>query len=73
MSSVSMSDLLKLPVAERIRLVEALWDSIAAVPESVELTPEQRRELDMRWEAYERDASPGEAWSDVRARVFRAG
>jgi putative addiction module component (TIGR02574 family) len=73
MSSISMAELLKLPVSERIRLVEALWDSIAAVPEPVDLSPDQRRELDMRWKAYERDASPGEAWSDVRARILRAG
>lgn len=72
MSSVSISDLLKLPVAERIRLVEAIWDSIAAVPEAVELSDAQRRELDRRWEAYEKNPSSGAPWADVRARILRS-
>ncbi len=72
MSSVSMSDLLKLPVGERIRLVEAIWDSIAAVPEAVELSGEQKQELDRRWEAYEKNPSAGSPWSDVRSRILRS-
>lgn len=72
MSSVSMSDLLKLPVAERIRLVEAIWDSIAAVPDSVELTAEQRQELERRWDAYVQDPDAGAPWADVRSRIARS-
>ncbi len=71
MSSVSISDLLKLPVAERIRLVEAIWDSIAAVPDAVELSAEQCQELDRRWAAYERDPSAGTPWAEVRSRISR--
>jgi len=71
MSSVSISDLLKLPVAERIRLVEAIWDSIAAVPDAVELSKEQCQELDRRWAAYERDPSAGTPWAEVRSRISR--
>ena len=48
---ISIADVLRLPVAERIRLVEDIWDSIAAVPEAVPLTAAQRRELDRRLEA----------------------
>ena len=32
MKSITANDLLGLPVAERLRLVEDLWDSIAEVP-----------------------------------------
>jgi len=71
MSSVSISDLLKLPVAERIRLVEAIWDSIAAVPDAVELSTEQCQELDRRWAAFEKDPSVGTPWSEVRLRISR--
>ncbi len=71
MSSVSVSDLLKLPVAERLRLVEAIWDSIAAVPEAVELSAEQRQELERRWNAYQEDPSIGSVWADVRSRISR--
>ena len=42
---ITISDTLGLDLRERIELVEAIWDSIAEVPEAVELTHEQREEL----------------------------
>ena len=73
MGEMSISELLKLPVAERIKLVEALWDSIAAVPEALQLTEAESDELDRRWAAYERDPSLGSPWAEVRARIQRNG
>ena len=73
MGEMSIAELLKLPVAERIRLVEAIWDSIAAVPEALQLTDAEGEELDRRWGAYERDPSLGSPWADVRARIQRSG
>jgi putative addiction module component (TIGR02574 family) len=65
MGEMSISELLKLPVAERIKLVEAIWDSIAAAPEALELTEAEREELDRRWTAYERDPAVGSPWRFV--------
>jgi len=73
MGQMSLAELLKLSVPERIRLVEAIWDSIAAAPDSLELSEAEREELDRRWEAFERDPSVGSPWSDVRARILRNG
>jgi len=73
MGEMSISELLKLPVAERIKLVEAIWDSIAAVPEALQLTEAEREALDRRWTAYERDPSVGSPWAEVRARIQRSG
>ena len=36
MKAITANDLLSLPVTERLRLVEDIWDSIAEVPEAVE-------------------------------------
>jgi len=58
-------DLRKLPLDERIRLVEDLWDSIAADRGALPLTPEQRAELDRRLAAYELDRNPGRLAEDV--------
>ena len=59
-----------LPVEQRIELVEALWDSIAADQEALPLTDEQRVELDRRLEAYEADGDTGRsaetALADIR-------
>jgi putative addiction module component (TIGR02574 family) len=46
MKSIRLSDVLELPVAERLKLVEAIWDSIAEAPDALELTEAQRVELD---------------------------
>lgn len=45
MKNISIVDILKLPVQERIRLVELIWDSVAAIPEDVEISPELKAEL----------------------------
>ena len=58
-----------LSVAERIQLVEDIWDSIAEVPESVPLTDDQKAELDRRLDAYHQDPDEGSPWGMVRERI----
>ncbi len=62
---------LQLPVDERIKLVEDLWDSIAADQQALRLTPEQKAELDQRLDAYEIDKSRGRPAADVVADIRR--
>ena len=52
MESTKLDELLKLPVDERLRLIDALWESLRESPEAMELTPAQREELDRSWRAY---------------------
>ena len=63
----------QLPVDERIKLVEALWDSIAADQHALTLTPDQKAELDKRLDAYAVDQNRGrlaaEAIADIRRRL----
>ncbi len=65
-----MSDVLTLSVPERVRLVQAIWDSIAAVPEMVPVTETEREELDRRLDAYYREPDAGSPWSEVKARIL---
>ncbi len=58
-----------IPVLERIRLVEDIWDSIAAFPEQVPVTDAQRAELDRRRQARDADPQPPVDWADARARI----
>jgi len=60
---------LSLSVPERIQLVEDIWDSIAAVPEALGLTEEQKAELDRRLEAYHQNPDEGSPWEMVRERI----
>ncbi|MFW5857930.1 MAG: addiction module protein [Planctomycetota bacterium] len=57
----------RLTVAERIQLVQDIWDSIAEHPDECPLTDAQRDELDRRLAAHEADADAGTAWPVVRA------
>jgi putative addiction module component (TIGR02574 family) len=68
-SSKMNAKLRKLPVNERIRLVEDLWDSIASDQNALPLTPEQRAELDERLDALEADGNPGRPAEDVIAEI----
>lgn len=73
MSKTQVSELLSLSVRERIRLVQTLWDSIAAVPDSIPLTDREREELDLRLDAYYRDPDAGSPWSEVKKRIQGRG
>jgi len=64
------SDILELSVAERIQIVEDIWDSIAAVPESIPLSEDQKKELDRRLEAYHANPDAGSPWNDVKQRIL---
>lgn len=63
------ANLRKLPLDQRIRLVEELWDSIALDQNALPLTPEQRAELDLRLAAYEADGDTGRPAEDVIAEI----
>ncbi len=70
MSKVSMADVLQLSVTERIQLAEDIWESIAAVPEPVALTDDQRAELDRRLEDYHERPDDGTPWEVVKKRIL---
>ena len=61
------ADLRTLSIGERIRLVEDIWDSIAADQALLTLTDEQRIELDRRLDAYESDGIRGRDVGEVVA------
>lgn len=63
----------KLPVEERIKLVEELWDSIASDQKALPLTNEQKAELDRRLDDYEADGNRGrlatESITEIRRKL----
>jgi putative addiction module component (TIGR02574 family) len=60
----------KLPIDERIQLVEDLWDSIAADTAGPPLTEAQKCELDRRLDDLEANPADVLKWEDVRARLW---
>lgn len=60
---------LELPIPERIKLVGDIWDSIAAEPRSLKLTPEQTAEIERRLEDYRKDPDDIVPWEEVRKKL----
>ena len=71
MKQLSVAEILELPVAERIRLVELIWDSIAAVPETVPVSEDLKAELDRRLAEFEANPEGGSPWEEVRQRIVQ--
>lgn len=65
----SLDDIKKLSVAERILLVEDIWDSISTSGEELPITDEQRKELDSRLEAYKKNPDEGKSWKEVKDNI----
>jgi putative addiction module component (TIGR02574 family) len=59
----------QLSVAERILLVEEIWDSIAAEVEEVPVTEAQKQDLERRLAAYQQNPNAGSSWEEVKARL----
>jgi putative addiction module component (TIGR02574 family) len=58
-----------LSVAERILIVEEIWDSIMNSNEEFPLSDEQKYELDKRLEAYNKNPKEIKPWSEVRDNI----
>ncbi len=59
-----------LSVEERILLIEEIWDSIEAEQEMLELTEEQKSELDRRLESYRKNPDESVTWESVKSRLM---
>lgn len=62
---------LRLPVPERIELVQAVWDSVVAEASAVPVTKEQRAELDRRLAALDADPEGARPWPEILASLER--
>ncbi len=59
----------QLSVAERILLVEEIWDSIVSEAEDLPLTEAQKQDLERRLAEYNDNPNAGSSWEDVKARI----
>ena len=66
---IATTALTRLPVADRLRLIEELWDSLDAEADALPLPDWHREELDKRLDALEQGSSVGAPWDEVRRRI----
>jgi putative addiction module component (TIGR02574 family) len=60
----------KLTIAERIALVQAIWDSIAAEVAAAPLTEAQQQEVERRWTAHRANPQAAIPWEQVEAEAL---
>lgn len=68
---MTLDEIRRLSVAERVQLVEDIWDSLTEIPESLPLTTSLKSELDRRLaehEAHPEDVLP---WDEVRRSLIQ--
>ncbi len=65
-------DIHHLSAAERLRLLEELWDSLSRQPDQVPLTEAQRQDLDRRLDEVEAGDAEGVPWDEVLRQIRQA-
>ena len=66
-------EIASLSIPERVALVHAIWDSIAAEEDAFELTGAQKAELDRRLAKRNESPNRGRSWPDVKERLLGDG
>ncbi|SKB11393.1 Imidazole glycerol phosphate synthase subunit HisH [Planktothrix sp. PCC 11201] len=70
--TVTLNQITSLDIEDRIRLVQAIWDSIAAEEQAYpDLTEVEKQELDHRITAYETNPDDVMTWEDIKASIKR--
>ncbi len=62
-------DIESLTVAERMALVEEIWDTIVRDQAALKVSEAQKAELDRRLQAHEASPDEGASWEEVKARL----
>jgi putative addiction module component (TIGR02574 family) len=67
-----LSELLQLPATDRAEIAIALWESLNDKERegALELTPEERAELDRRWAEHLQNPGSAVPWSEVRRKLL---
>ena len=70
MKTITATEIAGMPIQQRIQLVEDIWDSIAEMPEVVQIPEWHKKELEKRLEAYHANPDEGSPWQEVKKRIL---
>lgn len=65
MKNELLENLLQLNTAERVRMAQTLWESVEQSTEIDELSDEQKKELLLRLEDFQKNGSKGRPWKEA--------
>ncbi|WP_242053551.1 addiction module protein [Nostoc sp. FACHB-888] len=67
--TATLNEIATLSVEDRIRIVQAIWDTIAAEQVYPDLTEAQKRELDRRTADYDSNPDNVLTWEQIKASI----
>ena len=67
-----VAEILELSVAERIQIVEDIWDSINNAPAELPLSEAEKSELDKRLESYRQNPNEGIEWETLKKNLSQS-
>ncbi len=68
---MTLNDINKLSLSERIQLVEQIWDNIFNNNEYPDLTAEQQTELNRRIDSYYENPQQGRTWNEIKQNFWQ--
>jgi putative addiction module component (TIGR02574 family) len=63
------TEISQISVADRLSLIDLLWDSMAENPDLLPVPEAQQQELDRRLANLESDPAAGSSWEAMKARI----
>ncbi|MGB3405242.1 MAG: addiction module protein [Microcoleaceae cyanobacterium] len=67
--TATLNEIASLSIEDRIMLVQAIWDSVAAEQAYPDITATQKQELDRRMEKYEKNPDNTLTWEAIKASI----
>ncbi|WP_371260394.1 addiction module protein [Anabaena sp. 90] len=71
MENLLPQNILQLTTAERIQLVQDIWDSITVDADNVTISDAQKQELERRLELYYQNPHQVSSWEEVKQKFNR--
>ncbi len=68
--NIQVADILELSVAEKIQIVEDIWDSISQNPEQLPVSEAEKLELDERLVSYKQNPNEGIEWKTLKKNLL---
>lgn len=67
----NLSEILKLSISEKILVVQAIWDNIAAENNQYQISDEEFQLLEERYEEYKGNPGNVLSWEEVKANILK--
>ncbi|HBE21661.1 MAG TPA: addiction module protein [Cyanobacteria bacterium UBA11149] len=71
MNSLFSEQVLPVTIAEKLQLIEDIWNSVVIEADQIPLNQSQEQELDPRLASYQNIQNRGESWEIVRQRIIK--